>query len=386
MIKAIVAHTIETTDLDYAMGELNTQINNQGPLLHNTIGLIFCNYEFIESGLVRELCTRLPFTVLGCSTQVIAVPDAGEELMLSLMVLTSNDVEFHAGVSGALETGDAGPLENLYRDLTMQGAYEPALMLVFPPMLAGITGNATVDILNRISGGVPIFGSVAIDITTSVRNPATIYNGEAYQDRLVMVLLKGNVHPRFFAYSLPGEPRFNQKFTITQVDKNRIISINDRPAVEFLENIGVINRKGIDIFYAFPLVVDHEDGSPPLVFVVSRVDPDGSLVSEMSIPPGGTVNIGTTSGTLVLASAQRIIEQIKTVPEPSVLFLVSCFSRVLTLQDSLEEVDYVIKQLKDWPAPFVLFSSGGELCPIFMAGQDKPVNTFHEFTICACVF
>jgi hypothetical protein len=386
MIKAIIAHTIEIADLNYAFDELNTKINSEGPLLGNTIGLIFCNYEFIESGLVRELSSRLPFVVLGCSTQVLAVPDAGEEVMCALMVLTSNDVEFYPGVSEPISAGKESAVEHFYHDLAGQSAADPSLMLVFPPVRRGITGNAMVSILDRVSGGVPMFGSVAIDITIAPRNPVTLFNGSAYPDRLVMVLLKGNVHPRFLAYSLPGEPRFSQKFSITGVQSNRIISINNRPAVEFLENLGVINKGEVEVFYAFPIVVDYEDGSRPLVFTISKVDTDGSLISEQDIPVGGTVNIGTINGNLVIASTQHIIEQIKELPEPSVLLLCSCFSRILTLRDSLEEVNLVVKKLRDWPVPFVLFSSGGEICPVPKDGRDRPVNSFHQFTIIACVF
>jgi hypothetical protein len=386
MIKAIVAHTVETTDLDYAIGELDTQISNQGPLLRSTVGLIFCNYEFISSGLVRELCARLPFTVLGCSSQILAVPRAGEELMFVLMLLTSDDVEFCPGVSGPLGAGKEAVLEDLYRDLAAQSALEPALMLVFPPRLSGITGNALVNALDRVSGGVPIFGSVAIDITTSTRSPVTIFNGDTFPDRLVMILIKGKLRPRFFTYALPGEPRFSQKFTITRAQANRIVEINDRPAAEFLEKLGIINAGGVEVFYAFPIVVDYEDGSPPMVITISKINADGSLVSEQDIPLGGTVNIGTINGSLVLASARRIIEQIKEIPDSSVLFLVSCFSRVLTLRDSLEEVNLVIKQMRDWPVPFAFFSSGGEICPVSRNGQGGLVNMFHQFTIIACVF
>jgi hypothetical protein len=386
MIKAIVAHTIETTDIDYAIDELNTQIDARGPLLRNTIGLIFCNYEFIESGLVRELCARLPFTTLGCSSQVFAVPNAGEELMLVVVALTSDDVEFYAGVSGPLGAGKEGALEDIYRELTMDGAFRPALMLVFPPMLSGITGNALVNILDRVSGGVPMFGSVALDITTSPRFPVTLFNGDFYPDRLAMVLFRGDVRPRFLAYALPGEPRFSQKFTITRVQANRIVSINDRPAAEFLEKLGVISASEVEVFYAFPIVVDYGDGSPPLIFTISKIDADGSLISEQDIPTGGTVNIGTINGSLVIASTRRIIEQIKEMPDASVLFLISCFSRILTLQDSLEEVDLVIKNLRDWPVPFVFLSSGGEICPMFKNGQNGFINAFHQFTIIACVF
>jgi hypothetical protein len=389
MIKVLVVHTVETLDLNYAIDELISQINKKGPLLRNTAGLLFCNYEFIQSGLVRELCMRLPFTVLGCSSQVFAVQNSGEELMLTLMLLTSDDVEFYAGVSGPLTAGNENTLEELYYDLSMRGtqdAFDPPLMLVFPPFLADITGNRAIEILDRVSGGVPMFGSSAIDITTSQRSPVTVFNGNAYPNRLVMMLLKGNVRPRFFAYTLPGEPRFSQKFTITEAKRNRILTINGNPAVEFLERLGVINKGGVEVLYAFPIVVDYEDGTPPRVFTISRVDPDGSLVSEQDIPTGGVVNIGTISGGMVIASTTRILEQIKETVGTQGLILVSCFSRILTLQDPLEEVTLVVKQLREWPVPFVFFSSGGEVCPIHKGGQDKLVNGFHQFTIIACIF
>jgi hypothetical protein len=389
MIKVVVVHTVETLDLNYAIGELTSQINTKGPLLRNTAGLLFCNYEFIQSGLVRELCIRLPFTVLGCSSQVFAVQSSGEELMLTLMLLTSDDVEFYAGVSGPLNAGNESTLEELYYDLSMretQAAFDPSLMLVFPPFLTDITGNMAIHILDRVSGGVPMFGSTAIDITTSLRSPMTIFNGDSYSDRLVMVLLKGTVRPRFFAYTLPGEPRFSQRFTITKAERNRILTINDRPAVEFLERLGVINKGGVEVLYAFPIVVDYEDGTKPRVFTISRVDPDGSLISGQDIPVGGVVNIGTISGGLVIASTTQILKQIKETTGADGLILVSCFSRILTLQDPLEEVSLVIKQLREWPVPFVFFSSGGEICPIHKDGQDKLANEFHQFTIIACVF
>jgi hypothetical protein len=73
-------------------------------------------------------------------------------------------------------------------------------------------------------------------------------------------------------------------------------------------------------------------------------------------------------------------------PNQNGLLIVSCFSRILTLQDPLEEITLVLKQLRDWPVSCVFFSSGGEICPLFSGEQDKPINTFHQFTIVACVF
>jgi hypothetical protein len=388
MIKVIVAHTIEPADIDFAIEEITAQIREKEPLLAHTVGLLFCNFEFIQSGLVRELCGQLPFDVVGCTSQVFAVRNAGEEFMLTLMVLTSDDVEFYTGVSEPLHEGNEASLERLYNDLLFQGkdtSLEPALMFVFPPFLADVSGNAVVNILDQISGGIPMFGSAAIDITTDLRSPMTIFNGDHYSDQLPLVLLRGNVHPRFFAYSLPGEVRFSQDVKITQSKGNRIIEIDHKPAVDFMNRLGLINQGVAEVLYAFPVVVDYHDGTQPRMFTISRIDPDGSLVSEQDIPVGGTVNIGTISGELVIESTSRLIDQIKEIPAQNGLLLVSCFSRILTLQDPLDEVNIVQKQLRDLPMPFLLFASGGEVCPIFRSGQDKPINAFHQFTIIACV-
>jgi hypothetical protein len=388
MIKVIVAHTIEPADIDYAIGEIVAQIKEKEPLLSHTVGLLFCNFEFIQSGLVRELCSHLPFSVVGCTSQVFAVQNAGEEFMLTLMVLTSDDVEFYTGVSEPLHEGNEAALERLYGDLLFQGkgtSLEPALMFVFPPLLTDISGNAAVHILDQVSGGIPMFGSAAIDITTELRSPMTIFNGDHFSDQLPVVLLRGNVHPRFFTYSLPGEVRFNQNVKITRAKGNRVIEIDHKPAVEFMERLGLIKQGVAEVLYAFPIVVDYHDGTEPRVFTISRIDPDGSLVSEQDSPVGGTVNIGTISGDLVIESTTRLIDQIKEIPAQNGLLLVSCFSRILTLQDPLEEINVVQRQLRDLAVPFLLFSSGGEVCPLYKSGQDKPINAFHQFTIIACV-
>jgi hypothetical protein len=387
MIKVIVVSTIEALDLDFAINEITTRIENKGPLLSNTVGLLFCNFEFIQSGLVQELCARLPFDIVGCTSQMLAVQNAGEDFMFTLTLLTSDDIEFYAGISEPLHQGNEAALETLYRDLAAMGkpSLEAALMLAFPPHQSDMSGSKAVDILNRVSGGVPIFGSIAIDITTVMRSPMTIFNGDHFPDRLAMVLLRGNLRPRFFSHSLPGDTYLNKKFTITKAEKNRIILIDNKPALKYMEELGLINQTTMDLFYAFPLVVDYGNGELSKAFTISHVDADGTLISAQDIPQGGTANIGTISGELVMASTRDLISQIKETAEHcNGVILVSCFSRVLALQDPQAGLDLVVKQMRDCPAPFVFISSGGE---IFPAPNEKGelVNSIHQFTIVACV-
>jgi hypothetical protein len=389
MINTIAASTTEAVDLDFAVNEISIKIKNEGPLLRNSAGLLFCNYEFIKSGTVAALCEKLSFDVIGCTSQVFAVQNAGEEFMLTLMVLTSDDVEFTAGISEPLGQDAEPALKNFYYDLLSRGssAQNPALILVCAPFLSGLTMNRQVDILDQVSGGIPLFGTVALDITTTARSPMTIFNGNSCADRMTMILLRGNVHPRFISHSLPGEPHLKQKFTITGARENRIFSINNMPAREYFKRLGLMGQSPdedeMQVLYAFPIVVNYDNGEPSKCFIVSLADKEGALVSEQDIPLGGTAVIGTISGELVLASTRQVINQIMNMPDVGGIILLSCFSRVLSLQDTLEEVNMVIKRLRDLPAPFVFLSSAGEICPVEEGEGLK--NKFHQFTIIACV-
>jgi hypothetical protein len=394
MIKVMTAYTTEPGDVDYAIKEILAQLEDT--LLANSMGLLFCNFEFLESTLVRNLCDRLPFNVAGCVSQGFAVKDAGEEFMLTLMVLSSDDVEFISGVSAPMSTGGEGTVEALYRDLLAQGnsSAEPALMFAFPSMSTGmkpVTGNAIVRALDRVSGGVPIFGSVAVDHTVELRAPQTIYNGEHYFDRLSLVLLRGNVKPRFFTCSLPRGGQITQDAVITEAKGNRLISINNIPAAVFMEKIGIITQGDADILFAFPIVVDSHNGSEPQVMAMSKIEAEGALVSEQDIPTSGTMTIGAIDEKVIIESTRYLVDRIKKTSARNGLLIFSCLSRVLTLQNPTDEIMLLRQMFADSPAPFLYVYSGGEICPLYKSdknkpGEGKPMNSFHQFTIVACAF
>jgi hypothetical protein len=379
---------VEDVDVNFAINELTSKIKGKEPLLRNSIGLLFCNMEFIKTGLVTALCKELPFEVIGCTSQIFAVQNAGEDFMLTLTILTSDDVEFTAGLSEPLSMDAESDLEDFYRELSSRGSNpeKPALMLVCAPHLIGLPMNRQIDILDRASGGVPMFGTVAIDITTAVREPMTIFNGDSYTDRMAVILLRGDVHPRFISHSLPGEPHLQQKFTITEARGNKIYSINNMPAGEYFKKLGLMGRSQdeMQVIYAFPIIVD-DNGESPKNIIISLMDEEGALVSEQDIPPGSRAVVGTISREMVLTSTRLVLKQLEEAEGANGIILMSCFSRVLTLQDTLEEVNLVIKQMRDLPAPFVFLSSAGEICPAPGDKQGELKNKFHQFTIIACI-
>jgi hypothetical protein len=360
------------------------QLDLEHKLRKNSVGLLFCYVDFITSGVVKELCAQLPFNVLGCTSQGFAHQGAAGEIMLVLTVLTSDDVEFFTGVSEPLTQNEEERIAELYRRVSAQRAGKPSLMFTFPPMIHNLSGNTVVDILDRVSDGALIVGGVAEDAGVSIRSPQTIYNGAASPDRLPLLMLFGEVKVKFFLDFLPGELDFDQQAVITHAEGNRLISLNDMPAAAFMEKIGLVKKGMAGVLYAFPISVDYHDGLEPRVFTIYNVKADGSLTSGSSIPPGGTLRIGSVTSGLVLESAAHITDLIQKAGAKDGVLIFSCFSRSLVFEDdSNAELKLAHERLKDLPVPYVFLYAGGEICPSCNE-ERRLVNRFHQYTIVVC--
>ncbi|MDR0645490.1 MAG: hypothetical protein LBG46_00415, partial [Elusimicrobiota bacterium] len=102
MIKTLTAYTLEIDDSKKAVAEILSQLDMGKNLLKNSVGIISCYSEFIETGVVEALSESLPFEVIGYTTLSGCVRGVSSRLMLSIAVLTSNDVSFSCAVSEPL--------------------------------------------------------------------------------------------------------------------------------------------------------------------------------------------------------------------------------------------------------------------------------------------
>ncbi|MDR1352368.1 MAG: hypothetical protein LBK05_03705, partial [Treponema sp.] len=184
MIRLRTAFTFETDDPRIAIDEILKQLDTEHSLLKNSAGFLFCSLDFVSSGTAAEVSGALPFETIGCTTHGIALPGIMDENMLAVAVLTSDDVLFRTGVSGPLDMDGEARIKELYERLSGSCEPSPSLMLVCHANPDRFPGDTVVDILGRISGGTPVFGTNALDETIENRTPLVIYNGGSYPDRL----------------------------------------------------------------------------------------------------------------------------------------------------------------------------------------------------------
>ncbi|MDR1933127.1 MAG: FIST C-terminal domain-containing protein [Spirochaetales bacterium] len=386
MIRALTAYTTEPDNVDGAVHDILEQLDLEKNLLAHSTGILFCYLDFITTGVLKALCDSLPFDVTGCTSMGFAAPGAAGEIMLTLLVLTSDDIEFSAGLSEPLAQEVKECTAELYRRVSQQQAVKPSFIFASAPL--SFSGDIVVDALDQASGGVPVFGIAAVDVEAQVRSPLVIYNGGAYPDRLALLTLTGGVKAKFFMDRLPGELHLDKQAVITSVEDNRIITLDNMPAVDCLEKIGLVEKgvagkKLYNVMYAFPISVEYPDSRETKVFTVYGINADGSLTSGSSIPPGGTMRIGSVTSDLVLKSAAHITDLIKKSGDCDVILIFSCFSHNLALMDSQDELKLIQEQAAGFSAPHIWAYAGGEICPRYTT-EGQLTNRFFQYTIIAC--
>ena len=387
MIKVVTAYTYELDNPEKAIQDILGQIDIKNGLLKNSVALLFCHAQFIEMGVTEAVCESLPFDVMGCTSMYLALPSRAGEMMLTVTVLTSDDTEFATGMCEPLTAENAEDrIGALYRETVSSLSGTPAMIFAFPPTMLNLTIDIMTAALDRACGGLPVFGTVALDMHIHIGNPKTIFKGAAYSDRMALLLFKGPVKPRFFFLRFPESSSLAQDAVITNASGPNLISINNRPAASFLKEVGLIQNDKNKYTHAIPLVIEGSDGTNPEVVVVQDIDSNGTLICGRHVSVGGILNIGAITEDHVLESAKALIQEIKKNESGAGLFIFSCFLRTMMLGGgAAAEVELIQRELSSYPGSYLYLNSGGELCPRYKKSE-KTENQALQYAIIACQF
>jgi hypothetical protein len=389
MIKTLVAFTDEIDDVEYAIGQIREQIDFDGDLLANSVGLVGCLPAYIESGVVKALCDEAPFDVVGMTTIGGTATGVDDLTALTLTVLTSDDVSFKAAWTEPVTSEDDSIIKSSF-DATADGESEaPKLIIAYVPLSMSVGGDFYNRAINEAGGGVPVFGALAVDDTPDYHNTSLIYNGESAPDRLAYVFVYGDVQPRFHLATISQEKISKDIGVVTKSQGNQIIEINDKPTSQFLVSQGLkLNDEGIfDGVNSFPYIVDFGDGAAPVIRIMFAVTPDGHAVCGGTIPEGAKLSIGYFDRDEILKSTNDAIKRIDLNTDTNGLIVFSCVGRYFNMDfEPDEEAEKVRLSLEPKAIPFQLVYGGGELCPISTTdGSGNLVNRYHNCTLIACV-
>ena len=382
-MRTLTAYTYEIDNINNAVNEVLQQLDLKKNLGKNSVGFISCYSEFIESGVVKELCAALPFEVIGCTTMANGSCGENSFIMLTITVLTGDDVYFGAALSKSVNEKYEERLLEAFNVGKEKIKGEPKFILVFAPLLTAIDGEQVFDAIDKASKGIPIFGTVSCDHTEDYHTSQVIYNGEGFASQVSLVVIGGNINPRFFVMATDESKALKQKAIVTESNGNLLIGVNDMSFLDYLKTIGLSegSTEGIN---GMPLIIDYNDGTPPVTRSAMWINSEGYAVCGGKVPIGSTLAIGVLDNEDVVKGAKDLIEKAKNCMNNGTILMFTCISRLLVLGfDSEAELEIVKTGLKD--TQYLIAYSGGEMCPVTNE-SGKQTNRFHNSTLVAVVF
>ncbi|MDR0452838.1 MAG: FIST C-terminal domain-containing protein [Treponema sp.] len=382
MIKILTAFTEEIDDVGQAVSDLLGQLDLGRKRLANSLGIIHCFSDFADSGVVRALSAELPFDTLGSTTMSASTP-AGMSLMgLTVTVLTSDDVNFASGVSAPVADSVDAPLAELYGKVISGLGGKPAMLMPFIPFMLTVGGDEFVEKLDALSGGIPAFGTMAISNEPDFSRSFTFYNGEAYPASMALAALGSGADPEFLSVSINKENILKQKAVVTGTGRNILQTINNMPAVKYLESIGLAKGGDVMGIASMPFIIYPGDGSV-LVRACFGAAEDGALVLGGAVPVNSTIALGVMGFEDVLNSTQAKITEALDAAKGRGLLMYSCGGRNLALGiQTLAEHEKAKECLGDTPYHFVY--SGGEVFPSRL-NDGSTANRLQNDSLIICI-
>ena len=385
MITTITASVADLDDAKVAVEQIKAQLGPLDALHKHTVGILACHYEFVYSGVVAAICNALPFEIMGTISSAQSVQGEAEALLLTLMVLTSDDVEFVTAVTPSLMVDPGQAIRDTYLSACRED--KPALVFTFAPFMPQNSGDAYVEVLTEASGGVPCFGTLAVDDTLDFANCFMLYHGEHYREQMAMILVYGEVQPKFYVANISQSHIFEKSALVTKSAGPVLMEVNDRPVIEFFEDLGLVEASETQYaLSSLPFLLDYKDGTPFVSKIFVMLTPEKYALCAGSMPEGSTLHIARTDKhDVMLTTGQAMDALLADIEGASGLLIYSCISRSMALgADAYGEMG-LVDQKVEGRLPFLMAYSGGEICPTQVSGG-KAINRFHNNAFIACVF
>jgi hypothetical protein len=320
--------------------------------------------------------------LVGATSAAQVVNDATGECVLTIFVMSADDVSFKAGISESLINKLDEPTNTMYNKLAQGEDSPPKLALVFPPYLIyNYSGDAFVRTLTKIMPKTPLFGTIATDDTALFNESETIFNGVTSKDAMTCVLCYGNIKPKFLIATLPKDDAISLKAKVTKARDNIVYEINNITALDFFRSTSIP-----DGLVIIPFLIDVMDNERDDGVQVTRgraaFTEDGAAIFSGNVAEGASMSLLRFSHNDIISSAQKGMHRLNMLSNVNGALLFPCIVSRMALLSSEKSKDAlnIVKETINPKLPFMLGYSGGEICPT-STKNDIPVNRFHNYTV-----
>jgi hypothetical protein len=375
------AATEELDDAESAVKELLEKID-LSRLKKNSVGIVTCYSEFLDMGIIELLSKSVDFDIIGATTISNMSEGRPSRMMMTLSVLTSDDVDFACIMTDPLDEVQDAPLQKATKQAVDALGANPDLIITFAPLISHVSGEKIIKSLDKFIGGTPCFGLVCVDHKRDYSSASVFLNQKQEKTSMAMLCVKGNINPKFFYQSISDHKIQKQSGLVTKSDGNLLFEVNGKMVHDYLKTIGVSiidNAEGINIV---PFVINYNDGSGHVVRAIYDVQ-SNFVVCAGDVPEGSTISVASLDVDDIKYTAEKAINAAKDENENMLIF--SCLSRTLALGvDYSAEMQHAAGLIKN-EKEYVFCYVGGEICPMFDE-NGKLYNRFHNDTIIIMTF
>jgi hypothetical protein len=273
-------------------------------------------------------------------------------------------------------------VNKLYEKFAAQ-AERPEMFIAFPPFLRDFGGDAFVKALDACSGGTPIFGALPISNDPEYRGCYTIRNGAHYEKSMALLGLYGNVDPHFFSASVDFMDILKQHAIVTGSRGNCVLSINNNPARDYFESVGLITRQNPMALQGLALAFYPKNG-PVLIRFCLGINPDRSLIMTGDVPEGSSLAVAAIGPDAIIRTAEEKICDALSIERGRGMLMYSCAMRswllgVYGMDEQKKAAECIGKA-----SPYHLVYAAGELIPAPYCGG-KTSNVLQGGSLIICV-
>jgi len=392
MIKMISAFTEEIDDVEAAISEILGQLDIESSLMMNSIGILHCYYEFIDSGVVKTLSEKLPFDIIGITVPYVCLSGKTSSMGLMLNVLTSDDVSFVTGISNPIDEGGgnlAQAIKKLYDEVKIKLANDekPPMLMAFGPFMHILRIDAD-EFVDRLSGffpDTPIFGGFSYSEEIDFSNCFLLYNGDSYENVAGIIAFTGSVDPSFLTISVPEKNILGEMATVTKSTGNILNTINGISAEDYVMSIGLVEQKGeLEKLYTTPIIAKLSDGST-IVRVCIGGDGQGGAVMGGHVPEGAKIGFTMLELSDTVSTSSEIAKRTLEILNSRNIIIYTCMARLDFLGASQRESEAkAICDVIGDTACFYLAYTGGEIFPSKLPGGNF-INHLQNFSVVICI-
>jgi hypothetical protein len=371
------AFTVEVDDIDDALDELLGQIDFDS-LKQNSLGVMSCYFDFIETEVYQQVAAKLPFDVVGMTSMASATGGSAGQFRLDLTILTSDDVRFATAITPIIDPSNyQDKIDVAYKEARAKLSQDPAMIIAYFPPRCEISGSELLTALDTSGNGLPIFGSLSSGIDMGYNGCRVFVNDQVIDNAAAIALLEGDFQPSFSVTHIPEKNIRDGRFVATGTDGCILKTINDVPAEEYLKGLGL--TLNADNMTTMPFLLYANNSAHPVATGIYQMYPDGSMLFGAPIPEGSSMALGEIDAEGIISTGQDNISRLLSGGDVNGVLCYPCVSRYIMLAPNQNsEMEQLIELIAN-KVPYAITYSGGEICPV-KNSEGKWVNQFHNYS------